>query len=192
MINIKNLNMIYNYEKPNQFQALKNINLTIKQNQFVVLKGVSGSGKSTLLSLIATFIKPTNGLLEVDGEQVSRLPDIYASNFRLEKLGFIFQSFNLFDELSVYDNVSMPLIPLDLSNKTISLKIENALKNANISHKADQKVSELSGGEKQRCTIARALVNEPKIISCDEPTANLDKQNSLRFIEILHQLKLQI
>ncbi|MFX4233434.1 ABC transporter ATP-binding protein [Aliarcobacter butzleri] len=189
MIKIKNLNKIF-YENTNkEFYALKDINLNIKKSSCVVLKGVSGSGKSTLLSLIATLQKPTTGEIVVENESIAKLPDFHASNFRARKIGFIFQSFNLFNELSVKDNISLPLIPLGFSQKQIDEKVINTLKLANILHKKDELVSNLSGGEKQRCAIARALVNNCEIILCDEPTANLDYENSKNFIEILKELK---
>lgn len=189
MIKIKNLNKIF-YENTNkEFYALKDINLNIKKSSCVVLKGVSGSGKSTLLSLIATLQKPTSGEIVVEDESIAKFPDFHASNFRARKIGFIFQSFNLFNELSVKDNISLPLIPLGFSQKQIDEKVINTLKLANILHKKDELVSNLSGGEKQRCAIARALVNDCEIILCDEPTANLDYENSKNFIEILKELK---
>ena len=189
MIKIKKLNKIF-YENTNkEFYALKDINLNIKKSSCVVLKGVSGSGKSTLLSLIATLQKPTSGEIVVENESIAKLPDFHASNFRARKIGFIFQSFNLFNELSVKDNISLPLIPLGFSQKQIDEKVINTLKLANILHKKDELVSNLSGGEKQRCAIARALVNNCEIILCDEPTANLDYENSKNFIEILKELK---
>ncbi|MFW3339439.1 ABC transporter ATP-binding protein [Aliarcobacter butzleri] len=189
MIKIKNLNKIF-YENTNkEFYALKDINLNIKKSSCVVLKGVSGSGKSTLLSLIATLQKPTSGEIVVEDESIAKLPDFHASNFRARKIGFIFQSFNLFNELSVKDNISLPLISLGFSQKQIDEKVINTLKLANILHKKDELVSNLSGGEKQRCAIARALVNNCEIILCDEPTANLDYENSKNFIEILKELK---
>ena len=189
MIKIKNLNKIF-YENTNkEFYALKDINLNIKKSSCVILKGVSGSGKSTLLSLIATLQKPTSGEIVVENESIAKLPDFHASNFRARKIGFIFQSFNLFNELSVKDNISLPLIPLGFSQKQIDEKVINTLKLANILHKKDELVSNLSGGEKQRCAIARALVNDCEIILCDEPTANLDYENSKNFIEILKELK---
>ncbi|PUE65279.1 MULTISPECIES: ABC transporter ATP-binding protein [Arcobacteraceae] len=189
MIKIKNLNKVF-YENTNkEFYALKDINLNIKKSSCVVLKGVSGSGKSTLLSLIATLQKPSSGEIVVENESIAKLPDFHASNFRARKIGFIFQSFNLFNELSVKDNISLPLIPLGFSQKQIDEKVINTLKLANILHKKDELVSNLSGGEKQRCAIARALVNNCEIILCDEPTANLDYENSKNFIEILKELK---
>lgn len=189
MIEIKNLNKIFYENTKKEFYALKDINLKIETSTCVILKGISGSGKSTLLSLIATMEKPTSGEIIIDDESVAKLPDLHSSNFRAKKLGFIFQSYNLFNELSVKDNVSIPLIPLGFSQKEIDEKVLKALEIANISHKKDELVSNLSGGEKQRCAIARAIVNNPDIILCDEPTANLDFDNSIKFIENLKELK---
>ena len=189
MIEIKNLNKIFYENTKKEFYALKDINLEIETSTCVILKGISGSGKSTLLSLIATMEKPTSGEIIIDDESVAKLPDLHSSNFRAKKLGFIFQSYNLFNELSVKDNVSIPLIPLGYSQKEIDEKVLKALEIANISHKKDELVSNLSGGEKQRCAIARAIVNNPDIILCDEPTANLDFDNSIKFIENLKELK---
>lgn len=189
MIKIKNLNKLFYENSKKEFYALKDINLEIQTSSFVVLKGVSGSGKSTLLSLIATMDKPTSGEIIIDNESVAKLPDLHSSNFRAKKIGFIFQSYNLFNELSVKDNISIPLIPLGYSQKQIDEKVLKSLEIANISHKKDELVLNLSGGEKQRCAIARALVNDSNIILCDEPTANLDYDNSIRFIETLKELK---
>jgi len=189
MIEINNLNLTFNPNETNEFTALKNINLHIKNKEIVILKGVSGSGKSTLLSLIAALIKPTSGEIKVDGKFVAKLPDLHASLYRLKDIGFIFQSFNLFENLSVEENIALALIPLKLNQKEIDEKVSHALKLANISHKKSQSVKNLSGGEKQRTAIARALVNNPKIILCDEPTANLDRENSLTFIDVLRELK---
>ena len=189
MIQIKNLNKLFNETKKNEFHALRDINLEIKTNSCVILKGISGSGKSTLLSILATLSKPTSGEIIIDNEAIAKLPDIHASNFRANKIGFIFQSYNLFNELNVEQNVNIPLVPLNLSTKELNEKTNKALKLANISHKKNELVYNLSGGEKQRCAIARALVNNPDIILCDEPTANLDLENSKKFIEVLKELK---
>ena len=150
--------------------------------------GVSGSGKSTLLSLIAALDKPSSGKIIVEGELISKLPDLHASAYRAKSIGFIFQHFNLLEALSVEENVIAPLIHSGLGIKTIKEMAAKSMQRAAISHKASQQVKELSGGEKQRCAIARALVHEPELIICDEPTANLDKANSLKFIEILQSL----
>ena len=189
MIKITNLNKVFNENTKKEFHALKDINLEIKTSSCVILKGVSGSGKSTLLSIIGTLLKPTSGDIKIDDESIAKLPDLHASNFRAKKLGFIFQSYNLFNELNVKDNVSIPLIPLGYSQKRIDDMSKTALTLANIEHKKDELVYNLSGGEKQRCAIARALVNNPDIILCDEPTANLDHDNSMKFIESLREFK---
>ena len=189
MIKIENLNKIFNENTKKEFHALKDINIEIKTSSCVILKGVSGSGKSTLLSIIGTLLKPTSGDIKIDDESIAKLPDLHASNFRAKKLGFIFQSYNLFNELNVKDNISIPLIPLGYSQKQIDNMSKTALKLANIEHKKDELVYNLSGGEKQRCAIARALVNNPDIILCDEPTANLDHDNSMKFIESLREFK---
>lgn len=189
MIKITNLNKIFNENTKKEFHALKNINIEIKTASCTILKGISGSGKSTLLSIIGTLLKPTNGDIKINEENISKLPDLHASNFRASKLGFIFQSYNLFNELSVKDNISIPLIPLGFSQKEINDMTLKALILANIEHKKDELVYNLSGGEKQRCAIARALVNNPDIILCDEPTANLDYDNSMMFIDSLKKFK---
>jgi putative ABC transport system ATP-binding protein len=189
MIKITKLNKIFNENTKKEFHALKDINMQIETSSCIILKGVSGSGKSTLLSIIGTLLKPTSGEIKIDDESIAKLPDLHASNFRAKKLGFIFQSYNLFNELNVKDNISIPLIPLGFSQKQIDIMSLTALKLANIEHKKDELVYNLSGGEKQRCAIARALVNNPDIILCDEPTANLDQDNSMKFIESLREFK---
>ncbi len=188
MIELININKTFKTPSTN-FHALKNINLTIQKGKCIVIKGVSGSGKSTLLSIIASLMKPTSGEVNIDGENIVSLSDIHSSNYRKLKLGFITQSFHLFDELSVEDNLLAPLVIRDLTSIEIAQKQIKALKIANIYEKKNQKVSTLSGGEKQRTIIARAIVNDPQIIICDEPTANLDTANSLLFIETIKRLK---
>ena len=189
MIQVNKLNKIFNENTKKQFHALKDINLQIQTSSCVILKGVSGSGKSTLLSILGTLSKPSSGDIIVNGDSIAKLPDLHASSFRATNLGFIFQSYNLFNELDVIQNVSIPLVPLGFTQKQINEKVSIALNLANIEHKKNETVSNLSGGEKQRVAIARALVNNPDIILCDEPTANLDKDNSLKFIEAIRKLK---
>ncbi len=186
---IQNLNKLYNPNKPNAFYALKNINLSVEDGEIVILKGVSGSGKSTLLSLIGGLSKPSSGEILVDAQNIVKLPDIMSSAFRHQKIGFIFQSFNLLEGLSVYQNILAPLSLTSLSKEAMHDKVSQAMSLANIEHKNDQNVSSLSGGERQRCAIARAVVMEPEIILADEPTANLDKENALMFIDILKKFK---
>jgi len=191
MITLNSVYKIFNENTPQESTALNNINLEIERGETIILSGVSGSGKSTLLSIIASLDRPSSGMVNVNGELVSKLPDYHASLYRSKEIGFIFQHFNLLDSLTVNDNVLAPLIPLDISISEAKKMVNNAMKKAHIEHKASQIIRELSGGEKQRCAIARALVRKPNIIICDEPTANLDRENSLKFIEILSQLHLE-
>jgi len=188
MVSIENVNKIFNEGTPQAFEALKLINMEVAKGETMILSGVSGSGKSTLLSLIAALDKPSFGKIVVDGELISKLPDLHASAYRAKSIGFIFQHFNLLESLSVEENVIAPLINSGFDIKTIREMAAKSMHNAAISHKSSQQVKELSGGEKQRCAIARALVHEPELIICDEPTANLDRANSLKFIEILQAL----
>ena len=189
MITLKNTTKIYELNKNNTIIALDNINLNIKEGELVVLKGVSGSGKSTILSLIAVLTKPTSGEVIVNGKRVSKLPDNFASDYRQEDIGFIFQKYNLIPTLSVQDNILLPLVPTNPDEKEAEVKLNRVMEQFNIVHKKDTMVRNLSGGEQQRVAIARAHVNDPKIIISDEPTANLDEKLSLDFIEILKTLK---
>ena len=188
-IKIKGVNKIYNPSKMNEFYALRNIYLEIEAGECVILKGVSGSGKSTLLSLIGALSKPSDGEIIVGGQNIAKLPDILSSAYRHKEVGFIFQSFNLLTGLSVYQNVMAPLMLTSSSAQHIAQNVEYALDVAQIAHKKMQKVADLSGGEKQRCAIARAIVMDPSIILADEPTANLDAHNSMMFMESLNVFK---
>jgi putative ABC transport system ATP-binding protein len=169
--------------------ALNGIDLSIKEGEVVVLRGASGSGKSSILSLIAALSKPTSGEVIVDTKKISKLSDNFASLYRRDNIGFIFQKYNLIPNLSVRDNILLPLVPLNLNAKEAQAKLQSVMEMFEIGHKADTIVKNLSGGEQQRVAIARANVNNPKIILADEPTANLDEKLSLAFIEILKELK---
>lgn len=190
IIEIENLYRTFHHAG-NEVPVLKDINLRIKKGECIVLTGVSGSGKTTLLSIIAGLDKPSSGKVLIEGEPISKLPDLFASELRAKKIGMIFQHFNLFEHLTVNENVTIPLIPSGLKMKDIQSKVDASLNLANISHKKEIQTGRLSGGEKQRTAIARALVADPNIILCDEPTANLDRNNSLLFIEILKELHMR-
>jgi len=191
MIKLKNINKIYNLNKNDTVHALKNINFSINEGELVILKGSSGSGKSTILSLIAALNKPTSGEVIVDGKQISKLPDNFASLYRRDNIGFIFQKYNLIADISVKENILLPLIPLNPKEEEVEKKLNMVMHQFKIAHKKESLVRNLSGGEQQRVAIARANVNNPKIIIADEPTANLDENLSLHFIEILKELKFQ-
>jgi len=184
MIQLVNVNKSFK-----KVQVLQNISFEIKEAQCVVLSGVSGSGKSTLLSIIGSLQKASSGIVEVDGMNLSKLNDDRLSDFRSNTIGFVTQSFHLFDALSVRENILPALLLSGLSQKEIHARLEEVMQIANIQHKEDAVVSTLSGGEKQRCVIARALANKPKVLLFDEPTANLDTNNSLAFIKIMKELK---
>jgi len=184
MIQLVNVNKSFK-----KVQVLQNISLEIKEAQCVVFSGVSGSGKSTLLSIVGSLQKASSGIVEVDEMNLSKLNDDRLSDFRSNTIGFVTQSFHLFDALSVRENILPALLLSGLSQKEINARLEEVMQIANIQHKEDAVVSTLSGGEKQRCVIARAIVNKPKILLFDEPTANLDTNNSLSFIKIMKKLK---
>jgi putative ABC transport system ATP-binding protein len=189
MIALKDVTKIYEINKNNTIKALNSVNITINEGELVILKGASGSGKSTILSLIASLSKPTSGEVIVDNQKISKLHDNFASIYRRDNIGFIFQKYNLIPTLSVQENILLPLYPLNLDKKQMRKRLQYVLKLFQIEHKKDYIVKNLSGGEQQRVAIARANVNNPKIIIADEPTANLDKELSLSFIDILKDMK---
>ena len=172
-----------------EIKALNSVSFQIEKGERVLLKGVSGSGKSTILSLIAGVTKPTSGDIIVNKKRVSKLQDRFSSKFRQETIGFIFQKFNLIPNIPTFDNIVVPIIPLNLDSKEIEKRVKRLLEKFNLEDRRDILVKNLSGGEQQRVAIARALINNPDIIIADEPTANLDRKLSLDFIEILKSLK---
>ncbi len=189
MIELKNITKKYELNKNNTVTAIEGVSLKIQEGELVILKGSSGSGKSTILSLIAALSKPTSGKVIVDKKQISKLNDNFASIYRRDNIGFVFQKYNLIPELSVKENILLPLVPLNLEEKLVEEKLQRVMKQFHIEHKSENLIKNLSGGEQQRTAIARANVNQPKIILADEPTANLDEKLSLHFIEILQELK---
>ena len=189
MITLKSVTKSYSLNSGESVTAVQDINVSFKEGDVIVLKGASGSGKSTILSLIAALSKPTSGEVIVDGKKISKLSDDFATLYRRENIGFIFQKYNLIANLSVADNIISPLVPMNLDEKEVQQKLAKVMDMFHISHKKALHVKSLSGGEQQRVAIARANVNNPKIIIADEPTANLDEKLSLHFIEILRELK---
>jgi putative ABC transport system ATP-binding protein len=189
MIELKNITKKYTISNFESITALNKINLTFKEGELVILRGASGSGKSTILSLIAGLHKPTTGEVIVDNKRISKLTDDFASLYRRENIGFVFQKYNLIPNLSVKENIILPLIPNNIDENKLQLKLVSSMQKFNISHKENILVKNLSGGEQQRVAIARAHINNPKIILADEPTANLDKKLSEDFISILKELK---
>jgi len=180
MIKIKNLCKVFD-GKP----ILSNINIDISQGDILIIKGPSGSGKSTLLSLISGLARPTSGAVFYDELNISKLPEIELGIFRNEKIGFIFQKFNLLENMTVYENILPPLV---VRKENIDRKkIEDVLKKLDLLEFINTKVSKLSGGEQQRVALGRALVNKPDILLADEPTANLDYNLKMNAIKIFLQ-----
>lgn len=171
--------------------ALDRITLQVHRGECLILNGASGSGKSTLLGIIAGLERPTSGKIRVDGLEIGRLAEGRLNRYRRQKVGMVFQHFGLIEHLSVRENVEAALVPLRLQRKTLHKRTQEILHLAHIEHKADALIPHLSGGEKQRCAIARALVNTPLLLLCDEPTANLDHHNTKLFIETLQRLHTQ-
>lgn len=189
MIELKNITKKYPSTNNEMIIALENVNLKFTEGELIVLKGASGSGKSTILSLMAGLSKPTSGEIIINNERISKLTDDFSSQFRRKHIGFIFQKYNLIPNLTVKDNIILPLIPDNINQSLLEEKAIQVMSKFNILHKKDIAIQNLSGGEQQRVAIARAHINNPKIILADEPTANLDQTLSENFIDILKELK---
>ena len=173
MIEVKNITKTYG-KKQNAFTALDNVSLAIPDGTSVAILGKSGSGKSTLMHAMSGLDRPEKGEVIIDGENILKLKSKAVDKFRAEKIGFIFQSFFVQGNESVYDNVSLPLEIADVSGSKRKARVEAALVAVELNDKIKNKAKNLSGGQKQRLAVARAIANEPSIIFADEPTGNLD------------------
>ncbi|MBW6520218.1 MAG: ABC transporter ATP-binding protein [Desulfoarculaceae bacterium] len=180
---------IYNQGQPNQVRALHNINLVIAANSMVCLQGASGSGKSTLLSIIGCVFPPTSGRATIAGKALSRMPDRFLTIHRRNTIGFIFQHFNILPDLTVLENITLPLMPLGIGPGARKERAERLMEMLSIGHRSNFPARQISGGELQRVAIARALINDPPIVLADEPTAHLDHTLSLAFMEIMRELQ---
>ncbi|MDE6633939.1 MAG: ABC transporter ATP-binding protein [Bacteroidaceae bacterium] len=168
--------------------ALGGVSLEVKDGEFLAIMGPSGCGKSTLLNILGLLDNPTEGTYLLDGEEVGRLHERQRTHARKGKIGFVFQSFNLIDELNVEQNVELPLRYLGIPADERKQRVQEILKRMAISHRAKHYPHQLSGGQQQRVAIARAVVSNPKIILADEPTGNLDSRNGLEVMQLLTQL----
>lgn len=189
MIRCEHVTKVFNKGKANEVVAVRDVSLEIDAGEVAVLRGPSGSGKTTLLSLIACVARPTSGRVFISGKEVSRLPEKFLTIFRREHVGIIFQQFNLIPELSVLENVTVPLIPTPTPPRESRNRAVDLLKKLGMEKRSSFKVRELSGGEQQRVAIARALINNPSIIVADEPTAHLDTKLAEEFLRIMRSLK---
>ena len=184
MITIENLTKIYQLGKI-EVVALKNINLEIKEAEFTGVIGPSGSGKTTLLNLIGCIDVPTKGKIYIDGQDITQMNEKQLTFLRRQKIGFIFQTFNLIPVLTVFENVELPLIALGINKIDRYKMVMEMLENVGIKDLAFRKPEDLSGGQRQRVAIARALVKKPKIVLADEPTANLDSETGAKIVELM-------
>jgi len=187
MIRLENIDKVYRTERIETL-ALHNINLDVAQGEFVSIMGPSGCGKSTLLNLIGLLDKPTAGALSLDGGKINGAGDKMLAKLRNEKLGFVFQSFHLVPDLTVLDNVEIPLLYRKISAKERRRFALAALDRVGLASRVHHFPTQLSGGQQQRVAIARAIVGKPRILLADEPTGNLDSQMGDEIMEILHDL----
>ncbi len=188
MIQHQNIKKVFNAGKPNEFVALEGIDLNIETHQITVFKGPSGSGKTTLLSLIGCMARPTAGRIFLFDREITSLPERFLTEVRRKTFGFIFQQFNLIKGLTAIENVMAPAYPSGEKRRRLMKRAEDLLDLFGLSQKALVRVDWLSGGEAQRVTIARALINDPSIIIADEPTAHLDTKLSIEFMEMMAKL----
>jgi len=187
MIKTNELTKIFRTEEV-ETTALNKVNLDIKEGEYVAVMGPSGCGKSTLLNILGLLDNPTSGSYNFNGTEVAGLKERERTVFRKGNIGFVFQSFNLIDELTVHENVELPLIYLKLTSTQRKKMVESVLERMKIAHRAKHFPQQLSGGQQQRVAIARAVVANPKLILADEPTGNLDSKNGLEVINLLSDL----
>lgn len=190
MIKTEKLTKFFTTEEV-QTKALNEVSLHIKQGEFVAIMGPSGCGKSTLLNILGTLDTPSSGSYTFEGQQVEKMNENQLTALRKGNLGFIFQSFNLIDELSVYENVELPLVYLGMKKAERKAKVMKVLERVNLLHRANHFPQQLSGGQQQRVAIARAVVADCKLLLADEPTGNLDSVNGIEVMELLSQLNRQ-
>ena len=187
MIKLDNISKIYSTEEV-QTTSLNGVSLEIKDGEFVAIMGPSGCGKSTLLNIMGLIDTPTEGTYLLNGKDVSTLTENERTDIRKGVIGFVFQSFNLIDELNVNENVELPLLYMGVPAKERKERVLEVLRRMNMSQRGKHFPSQLSGGQQQRVAIARAVIGNPKIILADEPTGNLDSKNGLEVMELLSQL----
>ena len=187
MIKVENMSKVFATDDVRTI-ALNNISLEVADGEFVAIMGPSGCGKSTLLSILGLLDNPTSGHYWLAGREVGGLRESDRTRLRKGSIGFVFQSFNLIDELNVFENVELPLIYMKVPAAERKVRVEATLKQMAISHRATHYPQQLSGGQQQRVAIARAVVGRPKMILADEPTGNLDSHNGQEVMEMLYAL----
>ena len=187
MIKTENLQKIFKTEEVATY-ALNDVSLQVQKGEFVAIMGPSGCGKSTLLNILGLLDNPTAGTYWLDGTDVSHLKERERTRLRKGVIGFVFQSFNLIDELNVYENIELPLLYMKVPARERRERVEAAMKRMDILHRRKHFPAQLSGGQQQRVAIARAVVAGPQLILADEPTGNLDSKNGREVMELLSEL----
>ena len=190
MIKLENIKKVFSTEDFETW-ALREVNLEIKKGEFVAIMGPSGCGKSTLLNILGLIDNPTEGTYMLNEQDVSMLSESKRTDIRKGMIGFVFQSFNLIDELNVYENIELPLLYMGISASERKKRVEAVMEQLSMSHRRRHYPRQLSGGQQQRVAIARAIVAQPSIILADEPTGNLDSKNSKEVMNMLQQLHKQ-
>ena len=187
MIQLNDIKKIFRTEEVETF-ALNGVGLEVKEGEFVAIMGPSGCGKSTLLNILGLLDNPSEGTYRLNGRDVSTLKEDERTELRKGCIGFVFQSFNLIDELNVYENVELPLLYMGVASKERKQRVMDVLRRVNMSHRSKHFPNQLSGGQQQRAAIARAVISRPKLILADEPTGNLDSKNGLEVMNLLAKL----
>ena len=187
MIKIENIKKVFRTEDVETW-ALREVSLEVKAGEFVAIMGPSGCGKSTLLNILGLLSSPTEGTYMLDGKDVSTLSESDRIKLRKGALGFVFQSFNLIDELNVSENIELPLLYMGVSAKERKEAVKAVIDRVAMGHRAKHFPAQLSGGQQQRVAIARAVISNPKLILADEPTGNLDSKNGREVMELLKEL----
>ena len=190
MIKTEKLTKLFTTEEV-QTKALNEVTLQVEQGEFVAIMGPSGCGKSTLLNILGTLDSPTSGSYSFEGKQVDKMNENQLTALRKGNLGFIFQSFNSIDELTVYENVELPLIYMGIKAGKRKVRVNKVLEKVNLLHRVNHYPQQLSGGQQQRVAIARAVVTDCKLLLADEPTGNLDSVNGIEVMELLSDLNRQ-
>ena len=187
MLKVENLKKSFFTEEIETI-ALNGVSFEVKEGEFVAVMGPSGCGKSTLLNILGLLDNPTGGSYELLGQQVGDLREKDRTQFRKGNLGFVFQSFNLIDEMTVFENVELPLVYMGVKASERKRRVEEILERMNISHRVSHFPQQLSGGQQQRVAIARAVISNPKLVLADEPTGNLDSKNGKEVMLLLQEL----
>ncbi|GGG64394.1 ABC transporter ATP-binding protein [Paenibacillus radicis (ex Gao et al. 2016)] len=191
VIEMNKVSKIYGGKTENQVFALNDVSFTMQEGEFIGIMGASGSGKTTLLNVVSTLDHPTEGTVAIAGTDITRMKARELSDFRAQRLGFIFQEFNLLDNLTVYENVALPLSLQDLPVHQIMDRVGKVLEQLGIAELADKYPATISGGQRQRTAAARAIVHEPALLLGDEPTGSLDTKNAVGLLEQMKRLNEQ-